>query len=124
MVRLRLNGGLGNQLFQWQAAVFIGLKLNENIPIDCRGVLGNPRDPMGILGFSLPYGDKISYRFGLKHLPSRLMYSIRDDHRFSVRMNSKIVNIVNEDPREKFPSRLLIDHSLRNTFLTGFFNPM
>ena len=60
MVRLRLNGGLGNQLFPWQAAVFIGLKLNENILIDCRCLLGNPRDPMGILRFSPPFGDKIS----------------------------------------------------------------
>jgi hypothetical protein len=42
--RINLSGGLGSQLFQWQAALIAGLLSNENVQIDLRGVLGNHRD--------------------------------------------------------------------------------
>jgi len=66
VIRIKLGGGLGNQLFQWQAALIVGLLSNQNVQIDLRGVLGNSKDAIGITAFNLPFKKIISYKSGIR----------------------------------------------------------
>jgi len=120
MIAIELSGGLGNQLFQWQAAVLFGLKTNKEIYIDCRKIV-SPRDRIGLFDFRLPFRDKIHYQVDARK-QLKIWTTRRDqfDFYFSNKKNMKNFFKLTEEAYS-IKNITFLPSQKENVFLSGYF---
>ena len=107
MILTQLTGGLGNQLFQWQAALILALRNKSDVFLDVSKVIQSNKDP-GILAYHIPGS--------FKHVNMRVIHAV-DELDFRV---SKLTCLVEND-RELKPSEIIINSVGQNFRLQGFF---
>ena len=107
MIWVQLSGGLGNQLFQWQAGLLVALRNKTNLCIDVREVQGPQKDP-GILSYQIPdeiQGSKINM--------------IRRGDKFHPELSS--LPCLAEPKNEPNPSKIILSATGKDFRLEGYF---
>ena len=116
MISMKLEGGLGNQLFQIQAALLLA-KNSSNLFFDISNVK-KTHDRVGFNGFRLSKND-IKKKFSEKSYEVSINY-FKNRKRFLKVINQKqYLNV--SDFNESFPSNLILNNDNSNLNLIGYF---
>ena len=117
---MELIGGLGNQLFQWQAAMIAGSLMGEKVCVDSRKIR-SARDRFGILNFNMPSRNQVVYEFGVRSLLTLMSPQIRKQHAtLSFRTNPKKLHQI-RDLNHPSPSELILQIESGNKEIEGYF---
>lgn len=91
-LRVRLNGGLGNQLFQVAAAVFLRQQLRPRETILDAAEVGITHDRVGVLAITLPPWLRVSWDTSRSPLPMATGRGLIWAHRLTSKRGATVLN--------------------------------